>query len=246
MIDFALAFIAAVFLLGGFVKGVIGLGLPTVCMGLLALLMPPAQAAAILVLPALVTNLWQSFVGPYLVPLLRRLWPMLIGIVAGSLAGTGWLVDGDARVAGGLLGTALVVYGLFGLLAPQLHLRRRHESWAGPLAGLATGLFNAATGVFVLPAVPYLQALEMDRATRNQALGLCLTASALGLGLNLAAASALGNLFGWPVAAALAAACVGMALGLAVQRRLSAALFRRVFFAGLVLLGAVIALRALA
>ena len=36
---------AGAFLLAGFVKGVIGLGLPTVSIGLLGLLMTPSQAA---------------------------------------------------------------------------------------------------------------------------------------------------------------------------------------------------------
>ena len=58
-----LAAIAGAFLLAGFVKGVIGLGLPTVSVGLLGLLMTPAQAAAILVVPSLVTNVWQAAVG---------------------------------------------------------------------------------------------------------------------------------------------------------------------------------------
>lgn len=246
MIEYLLPFVAAVFLLGGWVKGPIGLGLPTISMGMLASAMPPAQAAALLVVPSLATNLWQGFAGPHVRMLLWRLWPMLIGILGGTLAGTGWLVDGDPRLAGTLLGSALVAYGVFGLAAPQLHLPRRHETWAGPLAGAATGLVAAATGVFVLPAVPYLQALDLDRDARNQALGLCLTVSALSLGLNLAAASALGDVFTLPVLLGVVTACAGMALGLALQRRLPPALFRKVFFAGLIVLGGVIVLRALA
>ncbi|HEY5217141.1 MAG TPA: sulfite exporter TauE/SafE family protein, partial [Pseudolabrys sp.] len=58
-----LSAIAGAFLLAGFVKGVIGLGLPTVAIGLLGLLMTPAQAAAILVVPSLATNIWQFVVG---------------------------------------------------------------------------------------------------------------------------------------------------------------------------------------
>src|SRR4029450_4958570 len=54
-----LAITAFVFLLAGFVKGVVGLGLPTITMGLLSLAMTPAQAAALLVVPSLVTNVWQ-------------------------------------------------------------------------------------------------------------------------------------------------------------------------------------------
>ena len=74
-------FIATIaFLIAGFVKGVIGLGLPTVAIGLLGLVMPPAEAAALLVVPSLVTNVWQLAAGPSLMTLLRRLWPMLLGI----------------------------------------------------------------------------------------------------------------------------------------------------------------------
>jgi hypothetical protein len=45
-----LLFMAGIFLLAGFVKGVVGLGLPVIAMGLLALFMPPADAASILIL----------------------------------------------------------------------------------------------------------------------------------------------------------------------------------------------------
>ena len=55
--------VALAFCLAGFVKGVLGLGLPTLAMGLLALVMAPAEAAALLVLPSLVTNIWQLLFG---------------------------------------------------------------------------------------------------------------------------------------------------------------------------------------
>jgi hypothetical protein len=76
------------FLLAGLVKGVIGLGLPTVSMGLLSVVMPPAKAAALLIVPSFVTNVWQLAAGPGFGRLARRLWPMLAGVVVGTLAGT--------------------------------------------------------------------------------------------------------------------------------------------------------------
>jgi len=82
-----LAATAGAFLLAGFIKGVIGLGMPTVAIGLLGLLMAPAQAAAILVVPSLVTNVWQFAVGGDLFALVRRLWPMLAGICIGTFIG---------------------------------------------------------------------------------------------------------------------------------------------------------------
>lgn len=53
----SIIFIALVFLAAGWVKGVVGMGLPTVVMGVLGAVMPPVQAAALLVVPSLVTNM---------------------------------------------------------------------------------------------------------------------------------------------------------------------------------------------
>src|SRR6201996_7993358 len=86
-----LFFIAGVFMLAGFVKGVVGLGLPTVSMGLLAVTMAPSQALAIVIVPAVITNIWQTFVGPYLRDIMRRLWPLLVGTVIGILLNRGSL-----------------------------------------------------------------------------------------------------------------------------------------------------------
>ena len=79
------AFCAGVFLAAGVVKGVVGLGLPTLAMALLALAMTPARAAALLILPSLVTNVWQMLPRRTLGALLRRLGPMQVGVFAGTL-----------------------------------------------------------------------------------------------------------------------------------------------------------------
>src|SRR5258708_33397056 len=84
MLEPLLLLIAAAFLLAGFVKGVIGLGLPTLSMGLLAVTMQPSRALAIVIVPAVVTNIWQTFVGPYLGDIIRRLWPLMAGTVVCS------------------------------------------------------------------------------------------------------------------------------------------------------------------
>ena len=106
----------AVFALAGVVKGVVGLGMPTVSMALLALLMPAGQAAAWLLLPSLVTNVVQMRPVAALMPVLRRLWPMQAGIVLGTLGGMGcWGPVGALPVARMALGLALVAYAAWGL-----------------------------------------------------------------------------------------------------------------------------------
>ena len=104
-----LAFIAAIFLLAGFVKGVIGMGLPTVAVGLLGLTMPPSQAAAVLILPSLVTNVWQAFAGGHFRDVARRLWPMLVGICIGTWFGAMAVPDAKGGEATIWLGVALVI-----------------------------------------------------------------------------------------------------------------------------------------
>ena len=54
-----------------------------------------------------------------------------------------------------------------------------------------TGIITAATGVFVIPAVPYLQAIGLEKDQLVQALGLSFTVSTLALAANIARAGAL-------------------------------------------------------
>lgn len=231
-----LLFIAATFVLAGFVKGVIGLGLPTIAVGVLGVVMAPAQAAALLVIPNLVTNSWQ-LAGPKFRAIALRLWPMLAGTCLGTWAGAGLLEkakDGSATL---WLGAALVLYALVGLKAAKLRVPAASEIWLGPLVGALTGIATAATGVFVLPAVPYLQALGFDKDELVQALGLSFIVSTVALSFGLVGAGALD----WAVAGssllALVPALGGMAVGQAIRQRISAATFKACFFAGLLGLG---------
>jgi hypothetical protein len=101
--------LALIFILAGIVKGVTGMGLPTVAMGLLGLLMPPAQGAALIIIPSLVTNVWQFAAGPDMRGLLMRIWPMLLAIAVVTLAAAGLLTGGFARYATTALGSVLIV-----------------------------------------------------------------------------------------------------------------------------------------
>jgi uncharacterized membrane protein YfcA len=105
------------------------------------------------------------------------------------------------------------------------------------MCGVLTGVITSATGVFVIPAVPYLQALGLSKDELVQALGLSFTVSTLALAGGLLWLGALG---GGELSASLLAlipAVLGMWLGQWLRQRISALLFKRVFFIGLGLLG---------
>jgi uncharacterized protein len=241
-----LTLLLATFLLAGLVKGVTGLGLPTVGVGLLSLAMSPAEAASLVVVPSLLTNIWQMASGPALGAMTRRLWPMLAGVCLGTWAGAGQLTGDGAGTASAALGGALVLYSATGLSPARLpRIGPRLEPWLGPAAGTTTGLITAATGVFVIPAVPYLQALDLDREELVQALGLSFTVSTVALAASLAGAGMLGTGTALGSLLALLPALAGMRAGQWIRRAVRPDVFRRCFFAGLLLLGGHLTLKGL-
>lgn len=229
--------VTVAYLLAGFVKGVIGMGLPTVAIGVLAVAMTPAQAAAIIIAPAIATNVWQMVAGPDLAMLARRLGPMLAMLCVGAWEGSDILTGGNARQAALGLGLALIAYAVFGLSKIRLALPQRAEIWVGPLVGFATGIVLAATGVFVLPALPYMQAIGLEKDRLVQALGLHFTVSTLVLALVLWSGGAFGLSLATLSLFAIVPAVIGMLIGQRMRGRMEVATFRVWLFVGLLLLG---------
>jgi uncharacterized membrane protein YfcA len=239
------ALVALVFLLAGGVKGVVGLGLPTVSMGVLGLFMPPAQAAAMLVVPSLVTNLWQLLAGPAFGSLLRRFGLMMAGVFAGTAAGIGFLTSGSTKWPSVALGAVLVLYALISLFVRGLSVPARFERVLSPIVGIVTGLLTGATGIFVVPAVPYLGALGLGKDELIQALGLSFTVSTLALAACLVATSSYSIDFATQSALAVIPALAGMFLGQAVRDKLNAQVFRQWFFWAMLTVGVFMVVRAL-
>lgn len=238
MIHLALFVVAPAVVLAGFVKGVVGLGLPTISIALMATVMTPAQAAAIILVPSLITNIWQTFGGPYLRDLTARLWPLLIGTCIGTWAAAGLMTGPYARFNTPVLGALLMIYAGLGLGHVRFHVARRNERWIGGVVGVLTGIGAAGTGVFAIPAVPFLQATGLEKEELVQAMGLFFTVSTVALGYNLAAADLLNISVATISAVALAAGLAGMAIGQMVRVRMPAEAFRRWFFIFLLALGA--------
>jgi uncharacterized membrane protein YfcA len=240
---FLVAAIGATFFMAGMVKGVTGMGLPTVAMGVLGAIMPPVAAAALLIVPSFVTNVWQLFAGPSFAPLLRRLWLMMAGIVIGTIAGASLLAGGNVKWTTGALGAALVIYAAYTLLARQIAVPERAERFFSPIIGLTTGAVTGATGVFVIPAVPYIQALGFSRDELIQALGLSFTVSTVALAVGLAWRGAF-QIDNVAISAlAVAPALLGMWAGQAIRKMVSPQTFRRWFLIFLLLLGTELTLR---
>ncbi len=245
MFDSFLLVIATVFMLAGFVKGVIGLGLPTVSMGLLAVAMTPVQALTIVIVPAIVTNIWQTFVGSHLRDIIRRLWPLMICTAFGIWAGAGLMTGPYAKDGTIILGVLLAIYALIGLTKMRFSVSPTNEKWVGGIVGLVTGVVAAATGVQVIPSMPFMQAIGMEKDELVQALGVFFTVATLAQAFNLTTAGLLNASTALPGVIAMIAAFAGMFLGQSVRTRMEPEAFRRWFLIAMLLLGLYLSISAL-
>ncbi|MGZ3409655.1 MAG: sulfite exporter TauE/SafE family protein [Xanthobacteraceae bacterium] len=237
-----LAIAGLAFVLAGFVKGVIGMGLPTIAVGLLSVVMSPAEAVALMLVPSLVTNIWQALAGANFNSLLRRLWPVLLGICIGAWLASRigiWLLTPDAASdARRVLGVTLMIYAAVGLANVPFSIAAPTERWLGPLTGVATGLVSAATGVFMFPAVPFYQAIGLAKDEQVQAQGVSYTVSTLALAVLLATSGGLHIENAAVSLLAVLPALAGMAVGQFVLKRVRPQIFRICFYVGMLGLGA--------
>lgn len=222
------------FVFAGFVKGVLGQGLPTVAVGILSLIMSPGEATALLIIPALITNIWQAWAGPSLVPLLRRFWPTMVAICLGTwiatALGLGLLTPEAATLARKALGIALILYGLLGVSRIQLRVPPRTEPWLGPVMGAANGAVSTATGVFMVPVIPYIQALGLNRDDLVQAQGISFTVSTLALSMVLLGSGTMNANIAFGSLLAVLVTFIGMIVGQLAREHVPPEVFRFLFF----------------
>ena len=240
-----LLIVSVVFVLAGLVKGISGMGLPTVAIALLSLFMLPAQAAMLMVMPTLATNLLQCW-GPHALLLIRKLGWLWCCLALVTIFSPLPDIADEGSNALILLGVVLMAYSLWGLTKPSLPSQRNSHPLVGAIVGGLTGVVTAATGVFALPMVPYMQTLGLSKEQFIQGLGfgftIATTALAVRLGLDTWLAASLAPHVSL---AAVVAAFVGMWIGARVRNRLNPVQFQRALYSVLGMLGFIMVARAI-
>jgi uncharacterized membrane protein YfcA len=229
--------IAGAFIVAGIAKGAIGMGMPPIAIGLMSFAVPLESAIAIMVVPTMVTNIWQAIYGGGFRPLMRRFGTMAATAMIGILAVGYLLSDLGSSSTSGWVGVLLVLYSLIALTPYRPRVPRRAEPWANPLIGLASGAVAGSTGVAAVPFLPYMQSLDMDRHELVQALGIMFVFITGMLAVSLALHGAYHLTNSVAGIAAIAPTMVGVWLGQHARRRLSAETFRRIFIFGMLGVG---------
>ena len=240
-----LILLGVTFFAAGAVKGVVGLGLPTVTLAVLTATLGLKPAMALLLMPSLVTNFWQGVVGGSFWSLMRRMAWLLVAVAIGTWFGVRILAVGNTAWLSALFGALLVVYSASGLLRPAVPDLRPQENWLSPAVGAVNGVLTGMTGSFVFPGVLYLQALKLTKDELVQAMGILFTVSTFVLGLALGGERLIPRDLAILSCLGVAPALAGMVAGQVVRKRLSDEAFRKALFTALLILGGYIIYRAI-
>lgn len=227
----------ATFLLAGFVKGVIGMGMPTISIALLSTGMGLPAALQIIVVPTIVTNIWQALIGDGFVRLVRRFAGLLAGTMAGVWIGYALLFRSNPKAMTAVLGAVIVVYSVTALFSLPIIPQIRRERLASPVVGMATGLLAGATGNLSMPAIAYLNQLNLARNDLVQMLGILFSLGTATLGFSLAGHGDYDSDLLFLSALAVIPGVAGMFIGQRARGRLSEQTFRRALLIGLLAVG---------
>jgi len=228
---------ALAFIVAGCAKGAIGIGLPPIVIGIMSFAVPLENTIAMMVVPSMVTNIWQAVYGGNFLRLLVRFRTMAATSVAALIFVAVVFGQLGSPKAVAWVGVLLVIYASLALTAWRPRVSRTTERWANPLIGAVSGAVAGITGVAAVPFLPYMQSLDIDRHDLVQALGIMFIfiMAALTAALAIQGAFTPANLLGG--AAAIVPAFAGVWLGQKARHAVSAETFRRIFLVGLFLVG---------
>ncbi|MFM1987479.1 MAG: hypothetical protein RJA99_436 [Pseudomonadota bacterium] len=238
-----LAAVAGAFVLGGIVKGLLGVGLPLVIVPLLALVIPTPKAIALMGIPILVSNVVQSMDGGHVGYALRRFAWLLVPMVAITALTVRMTLDLPLKLLNALVAGALLLAIALMTWNPRLDIDARGERRWGIAVGVASGLMGGVSSMMGPLVITYLVALGLDRERFVGSISVIYLAGALPLFGSMAALGMLGVPEVVLSGLALAPMFGGMALGRRLRHRVGEAAFRRMLLAFLTAVALLLVLR---
>ncbi len=220
--------IAVVFVIAGTVKGTIGIGLPTVSVGIMSQFLAPHMAIALVIIPMVVTNIWQVYrAGEWRVTA-RRYWLLIVLLAASIWLTTFFTAKASPEFLMAVIGGAIVTFAATSLARPLPPLPDRLDRPAQAITGLTAGVLGGLTAIWSPPMVTYLLARRVERDDFVRAAGLFIFIGSLPLALGFWQTGLLdgttARLSAWMILPTLA----GFTIGEALRRRLAPERFRRV------------------
>lgn len=231
-------FAILVFLIAGGIKGLVGMGLPTISISLLSLMIDPKLAITLSLGPLLLTNFWQSWRMGEVLKTIQSFAPLWLSLVGAIYLSSLFAVGMSTQALMAILGSAMVLFALISLMFTPPHLPSRWDIPAQIITGLVAGAMGGITAIWGPPVLIFLIARDTGRDAFVRATGVLLTLGALPLLYNYWAGGLFTGADAFMSFALTLPAIVGFAIGERFRTRLDARRFRKLLLWMFVLLGA--------
>lgn len=167
----------ATFFAAAFIKGLTGLGFVSSCIPVIAIFMKLEEAIPLVVLPSISSNVIMIYQTGRLRQSVRRFWLLYISAFPGIYTGVVLLNSAGNYAAKLILGVISILYSLLLLLRIDISIPEEKERILSVPVGLTNGFLNGFTGTQVIPMLPYLLSLRLDRDGLINAINLGFTLS---------------------------------------------------------------------
>ena len=164
--------IYTIFLLAGFVKGVLGFGLPLFTMSFLPFFVPVEMAIVLSTLVQPITNVGQLIGSGGFAGALRTSFPILLSLLPGVAVGAWYLTSLDNQTLLFILGVAVVAFSLFNLSGYQVRIRDNLRFAYGLVTGFLAGVTGALTSINGPVYIFYLLGIGQSRAEFRSTIAL--------------------------------------------------------------------------
>ena len=226
-----LAAVAAAFVVGGVVKGLLGVGLPLVIVPLLALVIPTPKAIALMGIPIVLSNVWQAVDGGHVGYALRRFATLLVALALTTAITARLALGLPVATLNALVAAALLLAVALMVWHPRLDIDARGERRWGAVVGALSGMMGGVSSLMGPLMITYLVALRLPRETFIGSISVIYLVGVLPLMAAMVSLDVLGVPEAVLSGLALAPMFAGMALGKRLRRHVSEPAFRRLLLA---------------
>ncbi len=231
------------FFIASFLKGLTGLGFSTLCLGFLAVFMDLKLAIPLVFLPSLSSNIMVMVEAGRFFEALKRFWLLYLSALPGLVLGIWFLGAIQNETPKAILGVVMFLYGIWGLKNGLMRLSKQKEKQLALPVGILSGLVNGATGSQIMPIMPYLISLKLDRDLFVQTINCAFTFNTLIMILGLGKLGLVTKPVMYLSAGGILPVALGIFLGGQIRKRVTEGMYRKMVLVLLIALGINLAVR---